>query len=193
MKFKKNTKLWLTWHISARSRNLSKVLNIPIYEYFENRNIFTRHIFSLIWTFFFLIKKRPKIIIIHYSFLLLLILGIYKKINYNQVIIIADVHTKGLRRSIQGIFGKLFWQLKKTSFKTVDLAIITNTGMIKDIEILNKNYLILPDKIPDNICIKKEVKAEKYCVNISSFAVDEPYEEIFEVAKILGRKKTGTL
>ncbi len=186
MKLNKDNKtIWLTWHISARSRNLSKVLNIPIYEYFENRSIFTRHLFSSIWTIYFLIKNKPKVVIIHYSFLLLVVLGLYKKVIFNHMVIIADVHTKGLRRSVKGILSKLFWHIKKTSFIAVDLAIITNTGMIKDIEILNKNYLILPDKIPENVDVEISDEKEKYCVNISSFAIDEPYEEIFEVAKLL--------
>jgi len=101
------------------------------------------------------------------------------------VIIIADCHTKALRRRAKGIVNKIFWPLKKFSFYKVNLAIISNVGMVKDVTELTKSYIILPDKIPE-INVRKELdKKEKYCVYISSFAVDEPVREIFEAAKLL--------
>ncbi len=182
---KNNRKIWITWHYSARSRNLASYLNLPIYELMIVKNTLIRHLVSSLWTIKILVVQRPKIIFIQLSFLLLLICAIYKVISFNKVVIVADCHTKSLRRKAKGQLNKIFWSLKKFSFKTVNLSIISNTGMEKDIKILHSNYIILPDKIPE-INYKKVIdKKKKYCVYISSFAVDEPFEEIFGSAEIL--------
>jgi glycosyltransferase involved in cell wall biosynthesis len=182
---KNNRKIWITWHYSARSRNLASYLNLPIFELMIVKNSLIRHLVSSLWTIKILVVQRPKIIFIQLSFLLLLICAIYKIIRFNKVVIVADCHTKALRRKAKGQLNKIFWPLKKFSFKTINLSIISNTGMEKDIKILHSNYIILPDKIPEINYKKQNSEKRKYCVYISSFAVDEPFEEIFEVARIL--------
>jgi len=182
---KNNRKIWITWHYSARSRNLASYLNLPIFELMIVKNSLIRHLVSSLWTIKILVVQRPKIIFIQLSFLLLLICAIYKIIRFNKVVIVADCHTKALRRKAKGQLNKIFWPLKKFSFKTINLSIISNTGMEKDIKILHRNYIILPDKIPEINYKKQSSEKSKYCVYISSFAIDEPFDEIFEVARIL--------
>lgn len=186
---KKNKSVWITWHFATRSRNLASELNLKLYEYFENTSLLRRHLFSSLWTLKILAKERPRIIFIQLSFLLLLIVVVYKILSFGNVKIIADCHTKALRRKAKGVSNFIFWPIKKATFKFVDLAIISNDGMIKNIDQLNENYLILPDKIPDiKINEKNEVTNEKYCVYVSAFAVDEPFDEIFEVAELIGNE-----
>lgn len=178
--------LWLSWHSVPRSQNLSKYLKIPIYEYFNNDNIIKRHLYSSIWTIKFLFKNRPNVIFLHYSFLLLLIVVIYKKLHTKNVIIVADCHNKALRRKIKRYGSIIFEKIKLFSFKNTDITIITNKGMIKDISKYHNNYFILPDKIPEFEVTVNSLKNEKYCVYISSFSIDEPVDEIIEAAKIIG-------
>lgn len=179
-------KLWITWHVQARSRNLARELDLPIEELFITDNIFKRHLFSTFWTIGVLIKHRPKFIIIQYSYLLQLVVKLYKIFNIYKTIIVSDCHTKTLRRKVEGFLNCIFWPLKKWSFKKIDLSVITNEGMEKDIVKFTNNYILLPDKIPQ-IDYKEipDLQNQKYLVNISSFAVDEPFDEIFEVANLL--------
>jgi len=177
--------VWLSWHYAARSRNLAKVLNIPILEYFNNKNALQRHALSSFWTIWMLFKHRPKVVVIQLSFMLLNLVAIYKIFTFGKTVIIVDCHTKALRRKAKGVLNKIFWPIKRFTFSLVNLSIISNNGMKKDIDELHNNYLILPDKIPENIIKTDPNKSEKYCVYISAFAVDEPFEEIFEVAKLL--------
>ena len=119
--------------------------------------------------------------------MLLLIVAFYKTFRFNKVILIADCHTKALRRKAPGVLNYVFWPLKKYSFRFVNLSIISNSGLLPDIKKLHNNFLILPDKIPD-IKIKSDKPYPiKYCVNISSFSVDEPFDQILEVSEILKR------
>jgi len=185
----KNT-IWISWHKIPRSQNIAKYLNIPIYEYFENSNIIKRHLFSSIWTIKFLFRNKPDIIFLHYSYLLLYWVVLYKKFVNKKLVIIADCHNKALRRKLNGFSAGLYEEIKKYSFKNTDITIITNEGMIKDILNYHNKYFILPDKIPEFTVELDHKKEKKYCVYISSFSVDEPVEEIIETAKILGDSVT---
>jgi len=186
MIFEEKKTIWLSWHKIPRSKNIAKYLEIPTYEYFENGNIIKRHLFSSIWTIKFLMKNELEIIFLHYSYLLLLIVILYKKISRQKVVVIADCHNKALRRKLNGVGAFLYEKLKKFSFNNTDITIITNKGMIKDITSYNDNYFILPDKIPEFKVDIDHEKTYKYCVYISSFSVDEPIEEVIDAAKILG-------
>ena len=186
MKHNSSKRIWITWHYAARSRNLAKELNLELHEFQIVFNKLVRHTISPLWTVWILAKSRPKVVYLQYSFLLLLIVDFYKLLFSNKIMIVADCHTKALRRCVNGFLAGPFWKLKKFSFKHIDLAIVSNKGMIKDIEKLNCAYMILPDKIPGHISVNKSPKPYTYCVYVSSFAVDEPFEEIFEVAQLLG-------
>ena len=54
-------KIWITWHYSARSRNLADHLNIPLFELMIVKNSLARHVVSSLWTLKVLIVNRPKI------------------------------------------------------------------------------------------------------------------------------------
>jgi hypothetical protein len=176
------SKIWITWHFQARSRNLAKVLNLEIKEYFQNKNVLIRHLFSSIWTIKILVKNKPSVIFIQYSYLLLLLLYVYKILKRRNLILVVDCHTKALRRKATGIFNYIFWPLKKLSFEAADLSIISNEGLAKDIKKLHNNFIILPDMIPqiESINSKSSFRGD-YCVYISSFAVDEPFADYLKV------------
>lgn len=186
MIIKGKKEIWISWHKIPRSQNIAKYLGIPIYEYFVNDNIVKRHLYSSIWTIKFLIKNKHDIIFLHYSYLLLVIVVLYKKLFDKNVIIISDCHNKALRRKVKGIGASIYEKIKHFAFNGTDLTIITNRGMIKDITIYHKNYFILPDKIPEFQIELDHKKENKYCVYISSFSVDEPVDEIINAAMILG-------
>ena len=182
---KENKKMWISWHFQSRTRDLARALNVDLAEYFENQSLLKRHLFSSIWTIKLLLKRRPRIVFIQYSFLLLVILSIYKLIMMGKVVIIVDTHTKALRRNISGIFNWIFGTIKRLSFKSVYLTIIPNVGLVKDLIKFHTNWLVFPGVIPELSYIKKINLTKKYCVYISSFAVDEPFEEMLEVSKLL--------
>ncbi len=182
-----NRKVWITWHNAARSRNMAKFLNLELHEIFIHSNPLFRHAGSALWTLWILIKYRPKVVFLQLSFLLLLFTAIYKMLSFNKVVIVADCHTKALRRKVDGKLNKIFWPLKKFSFSKVDFSIVSNIGMEADIKNLHSNYFFIPDKIPENK-INKIGNSQKYCVNISSFAVDEPVKEIFDLAELLNKE-----
>ena len=111
-KIKSKNVIWLSWHYAARSRSMVKVLDIPIHEYFNNKNAIIRHSLSSLWTVWILIKERPKVVFIQLSFMLLNIVVLYKLFNFGKTVIIADCHTKALRRKAKGPLANIFWTIK---------------------------------------------------------------------------------
>lgn len=182
--------IFISWHYAQRTRQLAKVLDMPVYEKFITSNIVSRHLFSSLWTLWILFTKKPDVVYVQMSFMLLLMTVIYKKMRFNKLIIVADCHTKSLRRVAKGVGKKLFWKLKEWSFNNTDISMIHNDGMIKDIEKLHKRYIVIPDKIPEIAFEETEKKNEVYCVYVSSFAVDEPFQEILDTAELLGNDIT---
>ena len=176
---------FITWHLQSRSRNIASRLNIPIYELEVRGNAFKRHFLSSLWTLGLIAKKRPASLIIQYSFLLLVIMAFYKLFRPKRVTIIADCHTKALRRRASKYLDILFWPLKRWSFKYADTIIISNIALTQEAAQLNSQVIALPDPIPDFSRIHNDKNGEKYCVFISSFASDEPIREMAEAAALL--------
>lgn len=180
-------RVWLAWHDSSRSMNMSKAVNADLHLTYITNNIFSRHFGSSIWTVKKLFSLKPNVIFLHYSFLLLIIIDIYKILNFGKVEVIADCHTKALKRKVSPILNWLFWPVKKWSFSLVDITIIHNEANGEEILKLHSNYFVIPDKIPEKTVIPEETnkKEGKYCVNISSFDIDEPIEEVIKTAELL--------
>jgi glycosyltransferase involved in cell wall biosynthesis len=59
--------------------------------------------------------------------------------------------------------------------------------MEKDIKKVHSHYYFIPDKIPI-VNSQKRNTEEKYFVYSSSFAIDEPFDEIFELVKLLPKE-----
>ena len=177
--------IWIAWHVSQRSRNLAKELGLPIFEKVIENNHLSRHLFSSLWTIYILLKERPDKVYLQYSFFLLVFVTGYKKLAPYPVHIICDCHTKALRRSVSGRIGQLFWCMKKKSFQSVSIGIVSNIEMGPDIKKITNSYCVLPDKIPDVKSNTSRNINETYCVFVCSYAVDEPLHDVIAAAKKL--------
>ena len=174
---------WMTWHFSRRSRNLSEALDLPIYEHTFEGGILKRHLGNALFSIVSIVIHRPRIVYLQYSYLLLIVVILYKLFLRGKVVVVCDCHTKALRRRPSGKLGQLFWGVKSWSFKYADLSIVSNEGMVPDIELLTKDFLILPDKIPQFPEDDQRELEDNSCVYINSFAVDEPHQEVLIAAR----------
>jgi glycosyltransferase involved in cell wall biosynthesis len=177
---------FIAWHIQTRSRNLAARLGIPLHELEIHGNVLWRNVISSLWTLWLIIRKRPRVIITQCSFVLLVILASYKLLWKNQIRVIADCHTKALRRRAPKYLDLIFWPIKKWSFRQVDAIIVSSKTLSMEASILNERVLVLADPIPD---FDRDMIGNKengdYCVFISSFADDEPVAEVIEAAAML--------
>src|SRR5688572_29478182 len=94
------TAIWLSWHTSSRSRMLAEALGLPFVAWQVEAPALLRHPLSAGWTLLQLTSRRPRTVFIQHSFLLTLLLGVYRKVVPWPVDLVADCHTKALRRRI---------------------------------------------------------------------------------------------
>lgn len=179
-------KYWITWNNSQRSRSLAALLGYDLHCLDIDAPAFIRHAACGFWTITFLLRARPKQISIQYSFALLLILHGYKTLHPGKVYIACDCHTKALRRSVRGAVGKVFWSLKRSSFTSVNIALISNEGLASEIRKLTSHYLTLPDPLPSMDTEFPQSVDHEFVLFVCSFAVDEPWDVMFKAAAKLG-------
>lgn len=176
---------WITWNASVRSRNLSNALEVGLHEICLSRGI-VRHFVSALYTAWILYCERPRVVYIQYSFLLLIVVCLYKAMNRNRIVVVCDCHTKALRRTIRGPLKDLFGAVKVVSFQFVDICLIHNAVLTDEITRLHSHYYVLPDPVPDVTPRRRRARsAPQRCVYSSSFAIDEPREEIFALAALV--------
>ncbi len=182
--------LWISWHRSRRTRTLARALNTRLCEIQIEGGIVGRHGLSAMWTLSILRKWRPRIILLQYSFLLMIILALYKKLAPYSVVLVSDCHTKALRRELSGAAGWCFRILKRKSLSTASLLIISNKGLLPEAQFFNRRCFVLPDHIPELSTGTRELRGREYCVFVMSYARDEPFEVLFHAAEIVSAKTT---
>jgi glycosyltransferase involved in cell wall biosynthesis len=180
--------IWMSWHLSRRSKTLSERLNIPLVAVQYEKGVLLRQLLSSAWSVAVLLRLRPRVICLQYSFLLLVILALYKKINSGPVTLICDCHTKALRRRLKGPGAKTFNRLKKWSMASVHSLIISNQEQVGDAGKFNDSYLVVPDFIPDMGRPCYHINGPSYCVFPMSFDRDEPVEAIVKAIELLAAK-----
>lgn len=183
----------MTWHYCRRSRSLADCLSLTLLEVYPEGSAFYRFSYCSVWTIYKLVLHRPRFIVIQYSFLLLVLLALYKSMSRKEIVIVCDCHTKALRRRVDGWLAKIFWEIKKWSFSKSNLCIVHNDELIVDVEEVTTRFLILPDPLPrfSVSSVVGEGKSNfdaderKKCVFICSYDTDEPIEEMLAAANIL--------
>ncbi|WP_347330096.1 glycosyltransferase [Marinimicrobium locisalis] len=128
-------------------------------------------------------------IIIQYSYLLLVAVYLYKTLVRSEVRVISDCHTKALRRGLSGRGKRVFAYLKKKSFECVDLCLIANEGQKADALKYTDRIQVIPDPIPP-MAPQGKIKGRGHSVVfVCSFDDDEPVSEILDAAEALSRDR----
>lgn len=182
--------IFLVWApASSRAENISKCLDAHLYliSYKFRVKLYSpiKYILLFAKTMNVLIKEKPRIIICQIPpiFCVLSAIVYLYVINKNAAIII-DAHT--------GAFSKPWTYLKglnKLVMKKASMLIVTNTDLQNTIRLnMRLESMVLEDKIPDfepssGTLYRSHNNCESFKVAvISSFAYDEPLEEILKAA-----------
>lgn len=133
-----------------------------------------------------MVRRKPDVILIQYSYLLLIAVYLYKRVFRSKAYVVCDCHTKALRRRLDGRGEKLFEYLKKKSFGCVDLCLIANEGQRLDALKYIERIQVIPDPIPAISSSAMNETSNRSVVFVCSFDDDEPVSEIFGAAEALG-------
>jgi len=136
------------------------------------------------------------------SFMLLLVVSVYKRCSSGRVTVVADCHNKSLKKRMNGPLGGLFFALKRWSFHQADLVIVSNETLLYSAAILSDHVQVLRDPLPVAVLGVahsdiRDVPAptdaaftppiDPYVLFVCSFAEDEPVESILSAAVDIDR------
>lgn len=186
---KKNSRnrIWLSWNNSRRSRTLGRELGLVSLIKEIQGNAIKRHFLSFIWTISILACYRPRTIYCQYSYILLVILAIYRKLAPYTVMIICDCHTKALMRNTLYL-SSTFNKLKRISFTCAQVVIVSNEENKKKALLFHGNIIIVPDLLPTllpNNNAEKNYINSPYVVFSLSYDTDEPIDAILASTKYI--------
>jgi len=189
--------VWLSWHDGTRSRNLARVLGVDFHAFTGFPTGPLRHVLGALWTCERLLRLRPTWIVLQNSFLLLLLVIVYKRLA--GAVVIVDCHNKSLERRCRGPLCGLFMALKRWSFERVDLTMVSNPAMLDAARALSSAVMCLRDPLPREFSpdprseSPRIASAPPYVLFPCSFEEDEPVDVIRRAAELLGDRRIAAV
>ena len=182
--------LVLSWNDSGRTRDLCAALDAQPAVREIGGPAWFRHAASLFWTIGVLVRQRPNAVLFQNSFLLALLLAVYKTLHPGRVVLVADCHTKSLRRQMNGALGGVFKALKSWSLGQCQALVIATPTLGTEAARYAPPVLVIPDLLPtlpvgtspDAQPAPERSGQRPDVLVVGSFAVDEPLEEIIAAA-----------
>ena len=179
-----NNKIWLTWESQRRNRSMSEKLHADLHEITTSGARWKRYPIQIFKTLYILYKYKPTILFSQNPSLLLAAISIlYGKISSTTVII--DSHNAGIF-PLEGR-SKTLNKIAKFINSHSAKVIVTNVALKTYIKKNVNDVYVIPDPIP--VMEKRlsyPVNNEKFnIVFICSWAEDEPYLDVLEIAENL--------
>lgn len=178
-----NKIIWFSWENQRRNRELSKALGARLFEFAEIdqiKNPLRKYPLGIYKTLKVIIKYKPRLIYAQNPSLILSALVILIKYVLKYKVTI-DAHNIGLSPD-----NKILKFLSKFIQQKADLIIVSNNGLKDMVQSNGGNCFVLPDKIPEfNKNNKMPLKGDFNVLFICSFAMDEPYLEVIQAARLM--------
>jgi hypothetical protein len=180
-------RVFLTWNDSRRSQSLARELGLTREVWCPNRRGVSRHLLATVQTVAYLVRARPTLVWYQFSFLLGTLLAVYAWLRPRAgVVLVADLHTKALRREGPAWLAPLIRTIKRWALRSCRLTLVTNP---QNAEEAQQRYRVvphvLPDPLPDPPRHLPGDRPASDVVFVCSFAVDEPIDLIATVSRKL--------
>lgn len=186
-----SSRVFVTWNDSRRSTSLCARLGIDRVVIVAKRRGLARHVLGSLATVFFLIRRRPKVVWFQFSLALAVVLRLYASVRPRaNVQLVADLHTKAMRRS--GPYGAM-WLVrlaKRKALQRCAAVLVTNPENARyAYEQLGAQASVLPDPLPESpgpgARLRDLLGDPPDVAFICSFAADEPISLMIETARHL--------
>ena len=187
-------RLWVSWEVQRRNEGLAKefecellVANLP------GRGVIGRsfrYLFSSLITISRLISSRPSVVFAQCPSLLLgFLLEILRLIFRYQLIL--DFHNSALESAQR---GGVIGTISRYLIRRASGVIVSNRELVKIVEEFSGEPLVLADPLPvlqNNADLSEHQDYQRPWVTfISSFAADEPFDQVVEAVGLLEKDIT---
>ena len=175
---------WITWEIQPRNKNMSNLLDVPLYELIINSNRAIKYPQLIIKTIAIVFFKRINILFVQNPSIVLSFLAVIIKLITGKKVFI-DAHNAGIFPQD----GKSLILTRVANFiiRNADLTIVSNQYLASVVGEKGGNPYVMPDPIPSfSHKLKKTPPICKpYVLFVCSWASDEPYWEVIRAAEKL--------
>lgn len=176
--------VFLTWNDSRRSASLGARLGARRVVFAAERRGALRHLAGAVLTARFLARSRPTSVWYQFSLLLGVLLAGYERLApRGHVRLIADLHTKALRREGPPGVRRVIAPLKRWALARCAHTVVSNADNVRYVETrFGIRPLVLPDPLPRVPTSGAAGVVRADVVFVCSFARDEPVVLIAEAA-----------
>lgn len=179
-------RVWITWERQRRSVELAHELGCQLFV-LDYEGIM-RYPKCIVNTLLILLQTKPEILFVQNpSMILASLCSIYRIISKTPLVV--DRHTTFLLNKpvMYDIKTIVFKFLHRLTIRIADITIVTTNHLASIVSKLKGRSIVLPDKLPILMKTKDITLAGKHnLLLVSSFAEDEPIEEVLEAIKNIG-------
>ncbi len=175
-------RIWISWERQRRSRVLAEHFECAFFEIVEGGGL--RYPKSIVRTLRLLARERPKTLVVQNPSMILATLAVLWGC-VTDTFVVVDRHTTFLlnRKYPLTPWLVLFRTLNRFTLRFADVTVVTNNYLADLVKASGGTPYVLPDKLPSlSGCRDDPYPVEHEGRNvllISSFAPDEPIEEVF--------------
>jgi glycosyltransferase involved in cell wall biosynthesis len=181
--------IFISWQKHQRTRSFCEKLGIPLLEITTQKSGLARYREVIARTFAILREYKPKKLIIQNPSIVLTTLAVVLKpfVRYQLVV---DAHNEAVIP--QNYNNYIIRLLARFLIRYSNATIVTNDVLANTVNSYGGKALVLPDFLP-NVDVRPFLLApkddERYELTlISTYANDEPYQEVFAALQKLGNK-----
>lgn len=181
--------IFISWQKHQRTRSFCEKLGIPLLEITTQKSGLARYREVIARTFAILREYKPKKLIIQNPSIVLTTLAVVLKPFFRYQLVV-DAHNEAIIPHNYNNF--IIRLLARFLIRYSNATIVTNDVLAKTVNSYGGKALVLPDFLP-NVDVRPFLSAPKDNENyeltlISTYASDEPYQEVFAALKKLGDK-----
>lgn len=175
--------IWVAWERHRRSRELARDLAVPLYDHDVRLPRVLRHPYLAARTLCLLVRERPDGVVVQSpSFVLALLVSLARTLF--GFALVVDAHNEGVRP----FSARLAWLAPLYAFvhRRANRVVVTNEALASIVAGDGGRPVVLEDKLPAlGEPPLVALRGRRNVVVVSTFAKDEPIEEILAAAPLL--------
>lgn len=181
-----NDVIFISWQKHQRTQSFCEKIAIPLYEILSAKNGISRYIECFFATKRTLSTTKPKTLIIQNPSIVLALTALLLRPFYGYTLFV-DAHNEAIHPFI--LNNWLVRHIARVIIRKSDLTIVTNKALAETVNECGGTAFIFPDLIPNNeprAILTRKANEPTVITLISTYAPDEPYQEVFAAMKLLG-------
>lgn len=176
--------IWNGWESHRRTREICTDLGIPCFVETRELPRLLKYPYFMSRTLRLLARTRPDGLLVQSPSIVLALWAVVLKRVFRFALVI-DAHNEGVRPYQKAL--RRWSALYRHMQRQADLTVVTNDRLGTVVVRNGGRPFVLPDRLPAVSEIRPaELRGRHRIVCISTFASDEPYEEVIEAGRLLG-------